>query len=56
MGLHTLLPNQARILPNYMGASDGTADAQIRSQNILHDRDLVKTTAQKLHVTARLSP
>jgi hypothetical protein len=39
-----------------MGASHGTVNAQIRSQNILHDRDLVKTTAQKLHVTARLSP
>ena len=52
----TPLPNQVWIIPNYMGASHGPAEAQIRSQNILHDRDLVKTTAQKLHVTAQLSP
>ncbi len=31
--------------PNYMGASHGTADAQIQLQNILHDCDLVEMTA-----------
>ena len=56
MGLHTPLPNQAPIIPNYMGASHGTANAQIQLQNILHGNDLVKATTQKLHVTTWLSP
>ena len=52
MGLRTPLPNQVRIIPNYMGASHGTANTQIQSQNILHDHDLVKTLVEKAKVVA----
>ncbi len=55
--LHTPLPNQVRIIPNYMGVSHSTANTQIQSQNTLHDRNLVKMTAQNCmrpHGSARV--